>query len=430
MPQQNIAVIGAGPKAAALAAKAYCLQQEGYEVAVSVFERSEIGANWSGNHGYTDGVQRLCTPAERDLGFPYGTTFGTDVVELMQSRFSWNAFLVAQAKDSDRYSDWVNRGRRPPSHGDFKDYLRFAFEQALVDPALGRVTKIIEDAGTRTIRQIDAATKDIIHWPGFHGVVFTGPGPASKKPPQVKDPRVLSGVDFWSHLARVRKALDVIKDKPIVIVGGGGTAAAITAWFVREGVRSQPINLINSQAMLFTRTTNFFENSLFDDEETWFALHPTVRSEFTKRLNRGVVWETISSLLADAENLTLLPGTATDIRHTAPPSPRALPELEVEYRNHKGTHPLPAGLVIDATGFDPWAFEVLTPPDVRAELVEARRETLTNDMRDDLSLPLPGFPRIHTPGLADAQGPGFGSLMVLGAMADKILSPDYDAATP
>jgi len=142
-----------------------------------------------------------------------------------------------------------------------------------------------------------------------------------------------------------------------------------------------------------------------------------------------VVWETISSLLADAENLTLLPGTATDIRHTAPPTPRALPDLEVEYANHKGTHPLPAGLVIDATGFDPWAFEVLTPPDVRAALIQPRRETLANDIRDDLSLPIPGFPRIHTPGLADAQGPGYGSLMVLGAMADKILSPYYDAAT-
>lgn len=430
MPQQNIAVVGAGPKAAALAAKAYCLQQEGHEVAVSVFERSEIGANWSGNHGYTDGLQRLCTPAERDLGFPYGTTFGTGVVELMQSRFSWNAFLVAQAKDSDRYSEWVNRGRRPPSHGDFKNYLRFAFEQALVEPALGRVTKILEDGGTWTIRQIDAATKDTVEWPGFHGVVFTGPGPASKKPPQVKDLRVLSGVDFWSHLPRVRKLLAKIKDKPIVIVGGGGTAAAITAWFVREGVRSQPINLINSQAMLFTRTTNFFENSLFDDEETWFALDPRIRNEFTKRLNRGVVWETISSLLADAENLTLLPGTATDIRLTAPPTPRALPDLEVEYANYKGTHPLPAGLVIDATGFDPWAFEVLTPPDVRAALAKPLRETLANDIRDDLSLPIPGFPRIHTPGLADAQGPGFGSLMVLGAMADKILSPYYDAAKP
>ncbi|MEJ8630188.1 hypothetical protein P0F65_10725 [Sphingomonas sp. I4] len=70
MPEQHLAVIGAGPKAAALAAKAYCLQQQGIPVAVTVFERNEIGANWTGDFGYTDGIQRLCTPAERDLGFP------------------------------------------------------------------------------------------------------------------------------------------------------------------------------------------------------------------------------------------------------------------------------------------------------------------------------------------------------------------------
>lgn len=165
-------------------------------------------------------------------------------------------------------------------------------------------------------------------------------------------------------------------------------------------------------------------------EETWFALDPSIRSQFTKRLNRGVVWETISSLLSDAENLTLLPGMATAIRHTGRPTPRALPDLEVEYKNYKGVHPLPAGLVIDATGFDSWAFEALTPPDVRTELVSARRDAMINEMREDLSLPIAGFPRIHAPGLADAQGPGFGSLMVLGAMADKILSPYYDAAKP
>jgi len=79
MPQQNIAVIGAGARGAAIAAKAYCLKQEGKEIWATVFERSEVGANLSGRHGYTDGIQRLSTPAERDLGFPYLPTFGRNV---------------------------------------------------------------------------------------------------------------------------------------------------------------------------------------------------------------------------------------------------------------------------------------------------------------------------------------------------------------
>lgn len=427
MPQQNIAIIGAGPKAAALAAKAYCLQEEGVEVTVTVFERSEIGANWSGRHGYTDGEQRLCTPAERDLGFPYLTTFGSEVADLMQMEFSWNAYLISQADDAARYADWVNRGRRAPTHNDFAGYLRFAFERSGVTPLIGRVTKLIHDGATWKVRHIDAASKDVIEYPDFHGVVFTGPGPASKKPPQVKDARVLTGVDFWSHLTRVRRLTAKIKDSPIVIIGGGGTAAAITAWFIREGLRKQPIILLNNQAMLFTRTTNFFENSLFDDEETWVALSPKDRTEFTRRLNRGVVWETVTQLLTDAENLTLVPGTATQIRHGAARA-RGLPDLEVAYQNQQGDHSMTAGIVVDATGFDPWAFEVFLPDAMRPELEDAHRADLMRDLRADLSLPLDAWPRIHVPNLADVIGPGFGSLMVLGATADRILRPYYDAA--
>ncbi|WP_192252316.1 SidA/IucD/PvdA family monooxygenase [Mesorhizobium caraganae] len=427
MPQQNVAVIGAGPKAAAIAAKAYCLQQEGKEISVTVFERSEVGANWSGRHGYTDGIQRLCTPAERDLGFPYLPTFGSDVAALMQERFSWNAYLVSQVDAGARYADWVNRGRRPPTHADFSAYLDFAFKRAITMPAIGRVTKLIRDGAMWKVRQIDAATKDVLEFPDFHGVVFTGPGPASRKPPQVKDLRVLSGVDFWSNLARVRKVIEGLKDNPIIIIGGGGTAAAITAWFIRQGFHDQPIVLLNNQAMLFTRTTNFFENSLFDDEETWLALKPDDRTDFTRRLNRGVVWETVTQLLTDARNLTLVPGTATQIRHGATPK-RGKADLEVEYGNQKGTHTMTAGLVVDATGFDPWAFEALLPDDMRLEVAPANTKALMRDMRSDLSIPLDDWPRIHLPNLADALGPGFGSLMVLGAMADRILQPYYDLA--
>ncbi|WP_431523453.1 SidA/IucD/PvdA family monooxygenase [Mesorhizobium captivum] len=322
----------------------------------------------------------------------------------------------------------VNRGRRPPTHSDFAGYLSFALDRSATSPLIGRVTKLIDKGGTWTIRQIEKETGDVVHYDGFHGVVFTGPGPASKKPVQVKDPRVLSGVNFWSFLARVRKLVDNLKqDNPIVVIGGGGTAAAITAWLIRAGIK-KPILLLNNQAMLFTRTTNFFENSLFDDDQTWPALSPADRTAFTQRLNRGVVWETVTHLLSDAENLTLMPGRAVNIRHAGGAGAHALPDLEVEYVNEQGTHAIAAGMVIDATGFDPWAFEVFAPDEMRNELVSARRQDLMSRMREDLSLPLDAWPKVHLPGLSDALGPGFGSLMVLGAMADRILRPYYDVA--
>lgn len=428
MPAQNIAVIGAGPKAAALSAKAYALQQQGVDVAVTVFERERIGANWSGRHGYTDGIQRLCTPAERDIGFPYVRTFGPEVAGLMQARFSWNAYMAGEKSQPGGYSEWVNRDRRPPSHAHFVRYLEFAFDQAGVVPALGSVSKVIDAGGTWSIEQIEKASGDTLQFDGFNGLVVTGPGPASRHVKHVRDKRVLTGVSFWSNLDRVRALVGGNSENPVVIVGGGGTAAAITAWFIRHGFRDQPIILLNNQAMLFTRTTNFFENSLFDDEETWFALKPADRTDFTRRLNRGVVWETVTELLSDAENLTLMPGAADEIRHARDADGHATRDLEVIYTNAQGSFPLPAALVILAAGFDPWAFSELLPDALRPALAPDQRSALVDRMRPDLSLPLDAWPRVHAPNLADALGPGFGSLMVLGAMADRIIQPYHDAA--
>jgi Lysine/ornithine N-monooxygenase len=429
VPQQNLAVIGAGPKAAALAAKAHCLQQEGVPVAVTVFERHEIGANWSGRNGYTDGIQRLCTPAERDLGYPYLPTFSAEIVEMMQSRFSWNAFQTAKSRPTGSYSTWVNHGRRPPSHRDFAEYLSFALDQASVTPNVGRVTGIVEEGGAWTIRQIEADTGDTVEWPGFDGVVFTGPGPAMKRLPTVADLRVFSGVDFWSRLRAVRKHMPKNREYPIVVIGGGGTAAAITAWFVRSGHRDQPIVLLNNQAMLFTRTTNFFESSLFDDDETWLGLSDKDRRDFTRRLNRGVVWETVTDLLADAEQLTLVPGKADEIRHSGHRLGAHSPDLEVRYTNARGSSGIDAGLVVDATGFDSWAFSRLVPVEVRNRILDGGHDVVSGNLRPDLSLPFDEWPRLHVPNLADALGPGFGSLMVLGSMADRILQPYVHAAS-
>jgi hypothetical protein len=70
MPK-TIAVVGAGPKAAAIATKAWALRSAGIkDVDVIVFDPEGPGAAWDGRHGYTDGQQLLCTPPERDLGFP------------------------------------------------------------------------------------------------------------------------------------------------------------------------------------------------------------------------------------------------------------------------------------------------------------------------------------------------------------------------
>lgn len=52
-------------------------------------------------------------------------------------------------------------------------------------------------------------------------------------------------------------------------------------------------------------------------------------------------------------------------------------------------------------------------------------------MTDNLQLqgaPWNGYPALHAPMLSSELGPGFGSLMVLGAMADRILRPYWSLA--
>jgi mycobactin lysine-N-oxygenase len=91
----RIAVIGGGPKAAALAAKAWVLRdQQIADIRVTIFEPAAIGAEWSGKCGYTDGEQRLCTIAERDVAYPYNSMLGRQVDAAMASKFSWGSSCI------------------------------------------------------------------------------------------------------------------------------------------------------------------------------------------------------------------------------------------------------------------------------------------------------------------------------------------------
>lgn len=76
MPKK-LAVIGAGAKAAAIAAKADCLNRSGLaDLQITLFDKGSAADNWSGLAGFTNGSQLLCTPVERDIGFPYDGVFG------------------------------------------------------------------------------------------------------------------------------------------------------------------------------------------------------------------------------------------------------------------------------------------------------------------------------------------------------------------
>lgn len=415
MADQKIAIIGGGPKAAAIAAKAWCLRAEfGIPLKITIFEPQSIGAHWTGECGYTDGRQRLCTPAEKDLGFPYTPdAFGENVANRMFRNFSWASYLVERGS----LGKWVDRGRLKPSHKDFAGYLAHCIEKSQAEVIQARVAKLRVSRGSWTVfGKKNGATTAL---KGYRAVVVTGPGPASKKVSSISDPRVFNGVNFWSSLPSVEGHISA-SNEAIVIVGSGGTAAAIAGWLVSRGIRNE-IFVMGNQASLFARVDNAFENAAFTDQELWESLSFDARRSFTDRLTRGAVWSTVIDALSCADNVSYIPGKAKSIALVDSNNPAS--DLTVKFvtsASRKTRQTKGACLVVDATGFDSFWFADLLEPGQKSKLL-ANRDKLQREMLPNLALPVTGLPPLHAPMLSQAVSPAFTSLMALGNMADAVL---------
>jgi mycobactin lysine-N-oxygenase len=417
----RLAIVGGGAKAAAIAAKAHSLTRLGLaDIEVTIFERSQVACNWHGDHGYTDGAQGLCTSITRDVGFPYEHDVA-DVNEYMMSTYSWPAHLVRNGG----HTDWVNRHSDRPSHQQFHRYLSEVI--ALSGAEVLERTEVVGLTPRRRqwlVRARPVGGPARAHGP-YDAVVVTGPGPA-REDFDLTDHRFFNGEDVWQRLPELMAAIEAC-DERIVLIGSGGTAAAIAAWLVAAGYGDREIWFVARQATLYTRTANYFEDRVFQDEEIWGQLGPQERRQFVDRLTRSVVWEAVTEQLSLARAIRVQPGRATSVAETddgvgetltvmATPSLPGAPPIEIE-----------ASAVIDATGFNEWWFVDLLPPDQRATslaLFKKRAETVDYFLRFPWRQRSPQqAPPLHTPTISFAAGPGFNSLMALGLMADRILWP-------
>jgi hypothetical protein len=87
-----LAVVGAGPKGIAIAAKARALAAAGLDPPrVVLIEPGAVAGNWGGQQGYTSGLLPLGTPAEKDVGFPYASSWGSAsaAVSAAMADYSW-----------------------------------------------------------------------------------------------------------------------------------------------------------------------------------------------------------------------------------------------------------------------------------------------------------------------------------------------------
>jgi mycobactin lysine-N-oxygenase len=413
----TLAVVGAGPKGIAIAAKARALAAAGLPAPrVVLVDRGEVAGNWSGRQGYTSGLLPLGTPPEKDVGYPYAASWGVasaDVVTAMAG-YSWQRHLIRHGA----YGDWVDRGRMRPTHRQWGAYLREVADAAGAEIACGVVTGLEVADGGRWEVTLEAG--DTI---AAGGVVLTGAGPAITVPGQPRDhPRVLDGRTYWL----AARGLHRERALNVCVVGSGETAASVVIDLVKRCHRHSVIDVLTARGVLYSRGESYDENRFYSDPAEWPRLAEAHRREFLQRTDRGVFSLQAEAALNAARGFRALAGRAA----------------AVEAREHDVIVTIAYGderervaydAVVVAIGFDGRWFETLLGQDANARYRDALGGSELEHVID-VDLSVAGLaPPLHLPVMAGlAQGPGFPNLSCLGLLSDRILRryvPASDAGT-
>ncbi|MBO0678253.1 NADPH-dependent L-lysine N(6)-monooxygenase MbtG [Mycolicibacterium sp. S2-37] len=408
----TLAVIGAGPKAVAVAAKAAELRNMGVDAPeVVVVERTAVAANWTAAGGWTDGEHRLGTSPEKDIGFPYRSALvprrNAELDERM-TRHSWQAYLIA----TSQFAEWIDRGRPAPNHRRWAAYLRWVAEAIGMTVVRGEVQRM-----SVVGRQWELRTED--RTLTADAVMITGPGQAERTL-LPGNPRVMSIADFWQRAA----AHELIVAERVAMIGGGETAASMLNELFRHRVST--ITVISPQITLFTRGEGFFENMLFSDPTGWTGLTLAERRDAMFRTDRGVFSARVQEALLADDRIRHLRGR---VAHAVPRDGRIRLTLHTDRAGERLETVHGFDLVIDGQGADPLWFVPLLGQDARDLLELGLRgpltgETLQESIGHDLAV-AGVTPKLFLPGLAGLnQGPGFPNLSCLGLLSDRVLGAE------
>jgi mycobactin lysine-N-oxygenase len=400
----TLAVIGAGPKGIAIAAKARALAAVGLDAPeVVLVDRSVVAGNWSGRQGYTNGLLPLGTPPEKDVGFPYPASWGAASagVTAAMAEFSWQRHLMAHG----RYADWVDRGRMRPTHREWTAYLREVAERAEAEIVRGEVVglDVQGDRWRLTLEGGDAISAD--------GVAFTGSGPPITVTGQSRDhPRVFDGRSYWLHERALKKQVAA----SVCVIGSGETAASIVISLLRKAHKRSTVDVLTSRGVLYSRGESYDENRFYSDPGDWPRLAESHRREFLERTDRGVFSMQAEAILNHSRGFRTLAGRAAAIEAG---DRQVVVTIEYDDQRERVAY----DLVVVAIGFDAHWFEALLGNGARRRFEEAAGAEL--ERRIDVDLSIAGLsPPLHLPVLAGlAQGPGFPNLSCLGLLSDRIL---------
>ena len=401
----TLAVVGAGPKGIAIAAKARALAAAGLEAPrVVLVERNGVAASWTGRLGYTSGRLPLSTPPEKDVGFPYAPSWGeaSFAVSAAMADYSWQRYLIGH----DEYADWVDRGRLRPTHRQWSEYLsevaKKASAEVVADELVG--LDIDGDRWRLALAHGEALPAD--------GVIFTGAGPPVSVAGQPRDhPRVLDGRTYWLP----GQAPEPCAGQSVCVIGSGESAASIVISLLKKSRERSTVDVLASRGVLYSRGESYDENRFFSDPGDWPGLAESHRREFLERTDRGVVSLQAEATLNRARGFRALAGRAVAIdagdRQVV---------VTIEYGEDREL--VAYDLVVVAIGFDARWFERLLSAEARRRF-EAGLAGAELERRIELDLSVAGLnPPLHLPLLAGlAQGPGFPNLSCLGLLSDRVL---------
>lgn len=438
--RKTLAVIGAGPKGLAVAVKAAVLAEFGLSVArVTLIERHQVAAHWSGDFGYTNGDLLLGTSPEKDVVFPINpSTYDASLSAAIQKRlldFTWMSFLIATGE----YSDWIDRGRPAPCHKTWASYLLWVFEQ-IKDQVTCIAAEVLsaDQDGDQWTLSINSKQSSQPETMVFDELMMTGPGQinaAFVSDKTLKKPPVYDLEAFWSAL----KDHTFQTTGAIAIIGAGENAASILL-ALSKAAPDATIEVISPRGFIATRAENFYENQFYSQPERsgWNNLHPGDRREFMSRTDLGVFSVHAMTLLSEKRRHTIVPGRVIKLSSSAHGA-----VLSIDYGGDMSLRPYKS--VIIASGFD----QIMTMRSLLSERtitsIEAAlgdkltHETLSEQI--DVSLAIADFtPTLYLPMLAGIkQGPGFANLSCLGSLSDRVLmrslrrdtsvSQDSDAAS-
>jgi mycobactin lysine-N-oxygenase len=400
-----LAVVGAGPKGIAIAAKARAVAAAGLAAPrVVLVERGAVAGNWSGRQGYTSGLLPLGTPAEKDAGFPYPDSWGaaSPAVTAAMAGYSWQRHLIAHGA----YADWVDRGRLRPTHRQWSSYMREVAEAAEAEIIAGEVVSV-EAVGERwrlTLDRAEAIWAD--------GIVFTGAGPPISVPGQPQQhPRVFDGRSYWL----AERAFQTEVAQSVCVIGSGETAASVVIGLLTKSHKHSTVDVVTSRGVLYSRGESYDENRFYSDPGDWPHLAEAHRREFLERTDRGVFSPQAEAILNASHGFRTLAGRAVRIE-----AGQQQVVVTIEYGRER--EQVAYDLVVVAIGFEARWFEGLLGNQARARLAGAVAGDEL-ERRIDVDLSVAGLsPPLHLPMVAGlAQGPGFPNLSCLGLLSDRIL---------